>query len=192
MVENQHNHNTDTSSYAGDFPSALYVFDDDTSTTADNVYPIDGENPNRLSVSAKYVFYALTDITDALYEQYPLVHHLVRKKQDPVFKEKLRGAMITLLSVLRDRAMAVCRLKRLQVAKVGLTIPVQWTLEFEEVYRELVSEVFGIDQEAIYFFTETEALARYLFKDQAEQMDPNGEHNTILFFDFGGHNMVCV
>ncbi|KAK0746876.1 hypothetical protein B0T18DRAFT_466281 [Schizothecium vesticola] len=190
VVENRYNHNTETSNYAGDFPSALYVFDDDTSTTADNAYLIEGETPNRLSVSAKYVFYALTNTPpDALLEQYPLVHHLVRKKQDPVFKEKLRGAMITLLSVLRDRAMAVCRLKRLRVAKIGLTIPVQWTLEFEEVYRELVSEVFGIDQEAIYFFTETEALARYLFKHQADQMDPNGKHNTVLFFDFGGHNM---
>lgn len=168
------------------------MFDDDTSPTADNVYLIEGEDPNRLSVSAKYVFYALTDTKDALLEQYPPVHHLVARKKDPVFKAKLRNAMVTLLSVLRDRALAVCRSKKLQVAKIGLTIPVQWTLEFEEVYRELVSEVFEINQDAIYFFTETEALARYLFKYHAAQMDPDGEHNAVLFFDFGGHNMVGI
>jgi hypothetical protein len=31
-----------------------------------------------------------------------------------------------------------------------------------------------------------------LFKYQSAQMDPDGKHNTVMFFDFGGHNMVCL
>jgi len=190
-VENKYNHSTDTSSYAGDFPSALYVFDDDEDGDNSDVYPVEGENPNRLSVSAKYVFYALADASDVLLEQYPLVHHLVSRKQDPSFRAKLRAAMVKLLSVLRERALVACRAKGLRIAKVGLTIPVQWGLEFEAVYQGLVAEVFAIDKNAIYFFTETEALARYLFKHYADQLDPDGKYNTVMFFDFGGHNMVC-
>jgi hypothetical protein len=167
------------------------VFDDAPSGD-ESVYLEEGEYETRQSISAKYVFYALAEISDTLLEQYPPVYQLNAKKQDPEFKAKLRRALAVLLSALRRRAMAVCRARKLRIAKVGLTIPVQWTLEFEEIYRGLVAEVFEIQQEIIYFFTETEALARYLFKYKAAQMDPEGKHNTVLFFDFGGHNMACV
>jgi len=165
---------------------------DDASSGCESVYLEEGEYETRQSISAKYVFYALAEISDTLLEQYPPVHQLNAKKRDPEFKAKLRRALAVLLSALQRRAMAVCRARKLRIAKVGLTIPMQWTLEFEEMYRGLVAEVFEIPQEIIYFFTETEALARYLFKYKATQMDPEGKHNTVLFFDFGGHNMACV
>lgn len=165
---------------------------DDASSGDESVYLEEGEYETRQSISAKYLFYALAEISDTLLEQYPPVYQLNAMKQDPEFKPKLRRALAVLLSALRRRAMAVCRTRKLRIAKVGLTIPVQWTLEFEEIYRGLVAEVFEIQQEIIYFFTETEALARYLFKYKASQMDPESKHNTVLFFDFGGHNMACV
>jgi len=192
IVDNMHSFCLGGASYPCDFPSALYVFDEDSALTADNLYLIEGEDSTRMSVSAKYAFYALTNISDALLEQYPPVHNLMARREDPAFRDKLRRGLIALLSVLRDRALAVCQTKKLQVVRIGLTIPVQWTLEFEEVYRELVCKVFKVDQDVIYFFTETEALARYLLKHNADQMDPDGEHNAIMFFDFGGHNMVCL
>ncbi|KAK0649831.1 hypothetical protein B0T16DRAFT_137007 [Cercophora newfieldiana] len=188
VVENKHSFSLEH--YPGDFPSALYVFDKDGSPSADDIYLVDREDPNRLSVSAKYVFYALADASDTLLEQYPLLHHLMTKKKDPSFKDRLRRGMIQLLTVLRDRAMAVCKARNWHVRKIGLTIPVQWTLEFEEVYCGLVSEVFQIDPGVVYFFTETEALARYLFKHHGAQIDPNEQHNAVMFYDYGGHNMV--
>ncbi|KAK1757090.1 hypothetical protein QBC47DRAFT_378392 [Echria macrotheca] len=188
VVENQYSHDLDSTHYPGDFPSALYVFDD-ASPGADKVYLEEGEYETRQSISAKYVFYALTESSDALLEQYPPAHHILLKKRDPVFRAKLRAGLTMLLSVLRRRAMDVCRIRKLQVSKIGLTIPVQWTLEFEEVYRGLVAEVFEIPSDIIYFFTETEALARYLFKYNETQMDPDGKHQAVLFFDFGGHNL---
>lgn len=185
IVENPHSFSLDAVCYPGEFPSALYVFDPPPA----EVYLVDREDPNRLSVSAKYVFYALANASDILMEQYPPVHHLMERKHDAGFRAHLRRAMVTLLSVLRDRALAVCRSKELRIARVGLTIPVQWTLEFEEVYRDLVSEVFDVDPAVVHFYTETEALARYLYKHHTSQMDPDDQYSSILFFDFGGHNM---
>jgi hypothetical protein len=170
-----------------DFPSALYVFDD----VSQDVYYADDEFPSRQSVSAKYVFYPLANASDTLLDQYPSVHHLTDKKDDPVFRGQLRRGLIALLSTLRDAARAVCREHGIRMARIGLTIPVQWGLEFEDVYRELVKEVFDMrDETQIHFFTETEALSRYLYKHHGHELDPGNQHNSILFLDFGGHNMV--
>ncbi|KAK3899622.1 hypothetical protein C8A05DRAFT_17963 [Staphylotrichum tortipilum] len=156
-----------------DFPSALYLFDD----IGEDVYLLDDDDTGRRWVSAKYVFYALANASDALLEQYPSVHHLMERKDEPEF-------------ALQDAAAAVCRDHGLRIVKIGLTIPVQWGLEFEDVYRALVLEVLEmVDTSRVYFFTEAEALARYLYKYQAHKLDPSDQHNAILFFDFGGHNM---
>ncbi|KAK4235727.1 hypothetical protein C8A03DRAFT_36422 [Achaetomium macrosporum] len=185
VVENPHYYGLGRGYTPCDFPSALYVFDD----ISQKVYLPDEEDPGRQWVSAKYVFYPLANASDALLEQYPLVHHLMERKDEPEFGRQLRRGMITLLSVLRYAADAICREHGLLIVKIGLTIPVQWGLEFEDVYRDLVMEVFDIDVERIYFFTETEALSRYLYKFHRHRLDPNDKHNAILFFDFGGHNM---
>lgn len=170
-----------------DFPSALYLFDD----IHQDVYLLDEEDPGRQCVSAKYVFYPLANASDALLEQYPAVHHLMGRKDDPKFRRQLRRGMITLLSALKEAAYAVCREHGLRIVKIGLTIPVQWDLEFEDVYRGLILEVFKtVDTSQISFYTEAEALARYLYKSYSHKLDPRNHHNAILFFDFGGHNMV--
>lgn len=189
VVENNHYYSSGlTGAYTPcDFPSALYVFDD----VSRDVYLVEKEDLSRQWVSAKYVFYPLANASDTLLEQYPSVRHLMDKKDDLVFRGQLRRGMITLLSVLRDAAGAICHEHGLRIAKIGLTIPVQWTLEFEDVYRGLVREVFGMDDAAqIHFYTEAEALSRYLYKYYAHKLDPSDQHNAILFFDFGGHNMV--
>lgn len=170
-----------------DFPSALYLFDN----VHQDVYLVDEEDPSRRCVSAKYVFYPLANASDALLEQYPAVHYLMARKDDPDFRRQLRRGMIMLLSALKKAADAVCREQGLRIVKIGLTIPVQWDLEFEDVYRGLVLEVFKtVDASQIGFYTEAEALARYLYKNFAHKLDPRNQHNAILFFDFGGHNMV--
>ncbi|KAH6627456.1 hypothetical protein F5144DRAFT_493032, partial [Chaetomium tenue] len=168
------------------FPSALYVFDD----VSEDVYFTDDEFPSRQCVSAKYVFYPLANASDKLLEQYPSVHHLTNRKDDPAFRAQLRRGLIALLSVLRDAAYALCREHGLRIVRIGLTIPVQWDLEFEAVYRSLVMEVFDMPNAGqIHFFTETEALSRYLYKHHGHELDPGNQHNAVLFLDFGGHNM---
>ncbi|KAK1756671.1 hypothetical protein QBC47DRAFT_400302 [Echria macrotheca] len=188
IIQNKYSFGLESNCYAGDFPSNLYVFDD-----SGPVYLIDRHDPSRQSVSAKYVFYALANASDALLEQYPSVHPLMARKDDQSFLERLREGVVALLSVLQDLISTMCLRKRLRIARVGLTIPVQWTLEFEDVYRALVCEVFGLDTRSIFFYTETEALARYLFKFHSHELDPDNRYDSIAFFDFGGHNMNgCV
>ncbi len=170
-----------------DFPSALYVFDD----IDHDVYLLEGADPSRRSVSAKYVFYPLANISDALLEQYPAVHYIMEQKDKPEFGRQLRRGMIALLSALQAAAGALCREYKLRIVKIGLTIPVQWGLEFKDVYRDLVLEVFKmIEASQIHFFTEAEALMRYLYKYQAHRLDPTNRHGAILLFDFGGYHMV--
>ena len=152
-----------------------------------------GDDLSRRSVSAKYAFYVLADAEDTLLQQYPAVHSLTERKNDPAFRAQLRRGLLALLSAIRGRALAACHLKNLGITKIGLTIPVQWGLDFEKVYRELVTEVFHVDESTtpkIFFFTETEALSRYLFKHHEDLLDGAKEYNSIMFCDFGGHNMV--
>ncbi len=169
-----------------EFSSALYVFDD----IDQDVYLLREGDPSRRCVSAKYVFYILANASDALLDQYPPARELQERKNEPEFRRQLFRGMIALLSALQAAAEAVCRENRLRIVKIGLTIPVQWGLEFEDVYRDLVMEVFETDASQVYFYTEAEALARYLYKYQAHRLDPRDRHEAILFFDFGGHNMV--
>jgi hypothetical protein len=187
VVENRQYHNHGDAYTPCDFPSALYVFDD----VSQPVYLLGDDDTGRRCVSAKYVFYLLANASDELLEQYPPVRLLMERKDDPDFRAQLRRAMVALLSVLHEATAAVCCDQGLRIVKIGLTIPVQWGLAFEDVYRSLVVDVFDIpDTTQIYFFTETEALSRYLYKYHARMLDPRDQHNAILFFDFGGHNMV--
>lgn len=188
VVQNEHSYGILGTSFPGEFPSEVYVFDPPPAP----LYLVDREDPSRQSVSAKYVFYVLANAEDKILEQYPPVHSLTTKKDDVEFRARLRQAVIELLCVLRDRTMEMCSDEGLRITKVGLTIPVQWTLDFEYVYRGLVAEVFSIDPETIFFFTETEALARYLYKFHGPKLDPKDEYSTLMFVDYGGHNMVCL
>jgi hypothetical protein len=189
VIGNKTSHNIGSTCYEGDFPSTLYVFDG----PLDDVYYVDRQAKYRQSVSAKYAFYPLAGMRDTLLEQYPPVHYLMDRRDSPQVRAQLRRGLMALLSVLRDGALTVCRIKGFCIARIGLTIPVQWTLEFEDVYSRLVSDVFAMDPANIYFYTETEALARYLYKYHADALDPKNQYNTIMFFDYGGHNMNgCV
>ncbi|KAK3296446.1 uncharacterized protein B0H64DRAFT_398279 [Chaetomium fimeti] len=186
VVENKAYHGLTGPYTPCDFPSALYIFDD----VSQDVYFLEDEDLGRQCVSAKYAFYPLANASDTLLEQYPSVHHLTSRKDDPMFRAQLRRGLIALLSGLRDAASAVCYEQGLRIVRIGLTIPVQWGLEFEDLYRGLVMEVFRMrDLDQIHFFTETEALSRYLYKHHAHELDPRDRHDAILFLDFGGHNM---
>jgi hypothetical protein len=51
--------------------------------------------------------------------------------------------------------------------------------------------VFEVERaHQISLLTETETLLRYLCERHTHKLDPHGQHNAILFFDFGGHRMV--
>lgn len=187
VVEDPRHHSLTRPYTPCDFPSSLYVFDD----ISQDVYPRGEEDPSRRCVSAKHVLRFLANASDAVLEQDPSVQHLMERKDEPNFGRQLHRGMIALLSALRDAAGAVCREHGLRIVKIGLITPVGEAFRFESVYRALVIEVFEmVDASQIYFFAGVESLLRYLYKYHARKLDPNGQYDTILFFDFGGYNMV--
>lgn len=185
VVENKDSMNPDNTYYAADFPSAIYPFDD----VSLPVYLPD-RDPGRQETSAKYAFYVFARASDELLEEYPLAHHLTERKDDTTFKNQLRKGVVGLVTVVRNAALAICKSQRYRIVKIALTIPVQWTLDFEDAYRGIILEVFhDSDESDIAFFTETESLGRYLYKYYAHDLDPDDQYNSLMFFDFGGHNM---
>ncbi|KAF6805028.1 hypothetical protein CMUS01_14714 [Colletotrichum musicola] len=66
--------------------------------------------------------------------------------------------------------------------------------EVHAIYADIASNVFVHPKDAVFFHTETEALAHFLLKEslltiQARSDDP---YSVFLFLDFGGHNMVSL
>lgn len=179
----------------GDYPSAGYPFE-----THGDVYVGGNLAPDRQEVSLKYGFYPLAyangldDYQDDMLEQYLLVRPLMDRKNDVRFLARLRQGISELLAVLYEDVKQVCKSEGLKVTRIGLSIPSQWTMEFMEVYADIASDVFVHPKDAIFFHTETEALAHFLLKESllTIQARPDDAYSVFLFLDFGGHNMVSL
>lgn len=188
----------------GEFSSAGYPFGPDQ-----QVYFGEKGNKKRQEISLKYAFYVLVPEADhgedKFFEQYALVSPLREKQHDPAFREKLRQGLVDLVSAVRAMVQEQCKSRGLRVTSIGLSVPSQWTMEFEDVYRDIVAEVFDEEtspKKQISFHTETEALAHFLLEHHLEQLLGQEmlfaiqrnriAHKVLLFLDFGGHNMVSL
>lgn len=172
----------------GDFFCILHPYDEGP------VYVAEGPDPAREGVPAKYAMYPLAGAEDELLGQYPLVTRPMERRHDSHFLARLRRGLTDLFTVVRRQVVEVACKHRLTVDKIGLSVPSQWTIEFQDVYRSIVSGVFRHPENDIYFHPETVALAHYLFRDHPEELGLVGgtfeEVKNFLFIDFGGHNVV--
>lgn len=75
-----------------------------------------------------------------------------------------------------------------------MTLPAQWTLDFEELYRGLVLEVFNFSGNQVFFYTEVEGLAHTLITHHAQELGltEGSPEMFSLFMDFGGHHTVSL
>ncbi|KAK8074010.1 hypothetical protein PG994_004909 [Apiospora phragmitis] len=169
----------------GDFSSSIYPFENEGL-----VYLSEQPDPTRKPVSAKYAFYTLVNAKDELLEQYPLAEELTWRKDDEPFRQRLRTGLEQLFA------------------------ETEWNLDFEELYRSIIVDVFGSQyKNDIIFVYETEALGQFLCRDYSGYLlhpedttqdevseDENSEgeeappkayvrHDALLFLDFGGHSM---
>ena len=189
-----------------DFPSDIYVFDEDG-----DYYDFVSASADRQSTSAKFLFYLLArkrkielgdtkDMTieemDALLSQYPLVNPILQLENDELFVDRVRRALHMMFLALAKRVKVICDGQNIEIEEIGLTIPSQWDLNFEDVYRDIVAGAFGevfphLDASHIDFLFETEALAHLLFRQHVELIvSADNASQVVLFLDFGGHNMV--
>ncbi|RYO94230.1 hypothetical protein DL766_002260 [Monosporascus sp. MC13-8B] len=178
----------------GDFSVAAYPFG-----RTGKVYLGDDPDPERESVSLKYAFYVLANGSDELLEQYRLLDKFCSRKDDPVLRKRLQEGLDQLFSRFFGRVKNVCKTRRVLITKIALSIPSQWTLEFEDVYRDVISRaarVVNTSEIEIFFVTETQALAHFICGKYLEILiqHPNGAGSEVfLFLDFGGHNMnSCI
>ncbi|KAK7946369.1 uncharacterized protein PG986_010690 [Apiospora aurea] len=179
---------------AGDFSSSIYPFD-----AKGPIYLYEMPDPTRKSVSAKYAFYSLVDASDELLEQYPMVHELMNGRDDAAFQQRLREGLEQLFSRLKCLIDGMCKEYRYEIDTIGLSVPSQWTLDFEDLYRAIIVKVFGPRyKNKVVIVYETEALGRFLCTgysdkllrpDDGDQGQGSVRHDALLFFDFGGHNM---
>ncbi|KAI8233972.1 hypothetical protein K4K54_009398 [Colletotrichum sp. SAR 10_86] len=159
----------------GDYASTGYPFDDDN----EEVYLGEKTDPDRLAISLKYAFYILADASDELVGQYALVKPLLKRMNEEGFRKKLRRGLITLFSKIWKQIEKYCKVERLRITTIVLSIPAQWTDSsgrFTEVYEDIMREVIGAGSRDMEFcfVTETEALAHYLLKDHIEELRRHG------------------
>lgn len=86
-----------------------------------------------------------------------------------------------------------------RIGRLCVTVPNQWTLEFEEVYTRLLAQAFdwtlGEARSRILYYTETDALAHFLLSTDhyvqvAKLLRGQEQQRVVLVLDFGGHNLV--
>ncbi|KAK3353784.1 hypothetical protein B0T25DRAFT_608255 [Lasiosphaeria hispida] len=186
-VENKEYHErTDPRFEICDFSSSGYPFDE-----MGPVYLKNYIDPHRQRISLKYAMYALANASDALLEEYPLLKDFTERMGDADLREKCRNGLVELLTVVCQRVQKVCRSCNFRITKIAMTVPAQWTLVFEDLYVDMIEEVFQHPRHDVYFLTETEALAWYLFRDPeyVADLELDKENEAVLFADFGGHNM---
>ncbi|KAK4450360.1 hypothetical protein QBC34DRAFT_494006 [Podospora aff. communis PSN243] len=170
------NHRDDYTFYDADFPSVIKVRDLHDAT------PVE--------IPAKYAFYALCPESDSLLKQHPQADQLSAQHNSAMGRRQIERGISGLLASIKEQVDAICTIKKLTVSRIGLTIPAQWTLEFEDAYRRILAPVFTqVEASDIQFYTEAEALGQYLLREHWDELDPNNKYNGVMFMDFGGHCM---
>ncbi|RYP64029.1 hypothetical protein DL769_006809 [Monosporascus sp. CRB-8-3] len=174
-VQNSHTGTRSNRLTVGDFSVAAYPFG-----RRGKVYVGDDPDPERESVSLKYAFYILANGSDELLEQYPLLDKFRNQKHDPVLRKRLQQGLDQLFSRFFGRVK-------------------DWTLEFEDVYRDIVARAARIVNTSaieIFFVTETQALAHFICSKYLEILIRHPSrtgYEVFLFLDFGGHCMnSCI
>jgi len=178
---------------AGDHASHGYPLQ-----TAKPVYQREKFDCDEIAIPQKYFMYAIVDVLRPSYlKQYPHIGPVLTQKDDPKFCKHLRDG----LSQMLDRAVETIRKKAavldLTLRDMVLTVPAHWTLEFEDEYTRLMAAALGVPVETaekmVFYYTETEALANYIFNDQIclwHLTRRQARPDVIVILDFGGHNSV--
>jgi hypothetical protein len=148
----------------------------------------------REQVSLKYAFAVLAGCAKDVQGEYIFEKSLMERAGDEQFKKALRRGLLQLFNAIHEAVDRICRDKNFRVESIAATIPAHWTLEFEDVYRDILAECFDFRQRAtqIFFISEIEAMVHALVKDhpKAIGLDSATHDYVCLFQDYGGHSSV--
>ncbi|KAI0817691.1 hypothetical protein GGR55DRAFT_673521 [Xylaria sp. FL0064] len=171
----------------GEYSSTIYPIDGD-----EPIYEGNTARPGRPSLSAKLSFPSLAmgaSESNLYQEGYELVlRHLAMLNDDDV-RERARRGIEDLLSVIARDVGRQCQMIKpeVEITAIALAIPAHWTLEFEELYKEMIQKAFDKYKVDIFFLTEAEALGHFLYHKRRLEAERD-KGNIVLIMDFGGHN----
>lgn len=195
------------------FSTRVLVHDDDPVKYIGN-----GSQADREESSAKFIPYILVGKNEKLREQYLILERLwnERKKVEKLdFHARLEEAFNQFLRFVLKRTRCALETynsdqEKIRIKTVALTIPSQWDLNFEELYRRLFKRAFtqifddtplaAADGISVVFHTEATALAQYIFHEASHTVALGGgmprigailsKPNAQCLIDCGGHNAV--
>ncbi|POS76994.1 hypothetical protein DHEL01_v204613 [Diaporthe helianthi] len=204
---------TDRTELKRQFSSDIYPFETENPNPSGRwIYPGNNRAPGRRAISSKLAMYAVVGISDEVSRQSLQIRSLVEKvAQDPQIKQNIRiGIHQMLVDVLREVS------KFFQCSRpptplhgdldaIALTVPAQWTIEFEEEYGELLTaawdQVFTVAAPQIFFLGEGQTNVHYAFyratlttSYDRHRLESRGffelgrAKNAILVIDAGGHS----
>ena len=185
----------------GDFSSTCYPFEG-----SDDDEPYIGNELDyfRLAVSLKPVFLLLAepepDSIRTLIREYPHAGRLLERLEDgdSSLRTTLRTALEEFCSFLRDWALSACDDEKVRVTSVGISLPAHWPVIVENYVAELFltnlfheADCFNISRDRIFFNSESQAIAHYLFKRRLPVLRMRDlDEETFIVADFGGQNLV--
>ncbi|KAG6357646.1 hypothetical protein INS49_013523 [Diaporthe citri] len=193
------------------FSTRVLVHDDEPVKYLGNANQV-----NREESSAKFIPYILVGKNEKLREQYLILERLwdERKKvRKSDFHTRLEEAFNQFLCFVLKRTKSALQTyssdgKQIQIKTVALTIPSQWDINFEELYRRLFTRAFlqifddtpqaAARDMSVVFHTEATALAQYIFHEASHTGALGGgmprigtilgRPNAQCLIDCGGHN----
>lgn len=154
----------------------------------------------REEVALKYGFYILADAPADMTAEYPMFRDLLEEDRinRDTFRHRVTVGISSMLRVIRQKAETQLTLECRPgwvIKKITASIPSQWTLDFEVLYRNFLRQAFQWSEAAartqIRFYYEIQGIANLLLKTRGALIN-NAAHGDqlVLLLDFGGHSMV--
>lgn len=195
------------------FTSHIYPYDNTSpNPPGEVVYPGNNRLLARRSISSKLGMYAVVGISDEVARQSPELQELrAQVRQKPELKRVIRIGIEQIMYRVLRKVHESLALSRENVPGVidaiALTIPAQWTIEFEDEYGELLTSawhrVFDCPAPQLIFLSEGQTNAHYAFYRDSVQAMQDRQHlshrdffdigrskNGVLLIDAGGHSTV--
>lgn len=198
-----------------EFTSQIYPFDSSSpNPPGETIYPGKKPQPGRRSISSKLAMYAVVGISDEVAKQSLELGDLELVMQSyPQLKQIIRIGIEEMISCVLRQVHALLNSDsenfRHDIDAIALTIPAQWTIEFEEEYGERFTtaweRVFNYATPQLIFMTEGQTNAHYAlfrgkFSPEGERprrylpaqglLNIEGTKNAVLLIDAGGHSTV--
>ncbi|KAJ0115751.1 hypothetical protein J7T55_010574 [Diaporthe amygdali] len=192
------------------FSSHIYPFDHHSrNNSSEMVYQGNNRVPGRRSISSKLAMYAVVGISDEIARQSPQLQELLELvQQTPQLKRVLRLGIEQMFRVVLQNVCLYLEGQNRRIGAIALTIPAQWTIDFEEEYGERFvtawAQAFHYAAPEIIFLTEGQTNVHFAFYTETPNarfdrhilrnegfLDSGRISNGLLLFDAGGHSTNC-